>query len=150
MKIFFSLLILSLIGFGQSIGKLDENNGFMQYKFGTAPENYKELSIEIQEGDTKLFSASNTSQLNGIEFEYTRVTFFKDKLYDVTLKSKNAGATKLLQNLIESYGKPLLVKGNYEWQGKKVLLVYQKFKGENDAVISFTSKDISQHGKNKK
>ena len=151
MKVFISFLFLSLVGYGQNIAKLDESNGLKNYIFGTSPESYKALSIEIHEGDTKLFTCtSNTLQIASVEFEYVRVTFFKNKLYDLTLRSKNSTATKLLQSLIESYGKPVLVKGNYEWQGKKVLLVYQKFKGENDAVISFSSKEIAAQYKKSK
>ena len=146
-KIFFLFLIPFLSNAQTS--KLDEKNGFDAYTFGSAPTQYKNLTLEIEDGNTKLYSV-NLSSINGTEIEYLRITFFKDKLSAITIQTKSANGAKFLQNLKENYGEPVKLthpKENYEWVSNKYRLLYEQNTSSGDATVSFYSK-TSAKGKN--
>jgi hypothetical protein len=135
------ILLLSLfpvLGIAQ-VTKLDEKNGFMQYKFGSAPSEYKNLSIEIDEGDTKLYSVPGSSiVIDGIDYDYIRITFTKNKLTAISMRTKNSNGQKLFTDLKTLYGEPKLVQKlkHYEWKGNKVQLVFANL-ANNDGAIDF-------------
>jgi len=137
------LLLFPIFVCGQN-SKLDEKNGFMQYKFGSSPEEYKNISIEIEEGSSKLFSVTGSPIIiDGVEFEYIRLTFVKNKLSAISLQTRNSGGQKFLQSLKSSYGEPKLAskKKNYEWLGNKVQLVYTSLSNK-DGLFDFYSKKV--------
>jgi len=129
--------------------KLDEKNGFKTYLFGSSPKEYKNLILEIDEGNTKLYTLDQSNiNHDGVEFEYIRVTFCKDKLSAISLQTKNSTGQKFLANLKEGYGEPgkaNKVKENYEWLSTKCQLVYEKNARSNDATISFYAKTICKN-----
>lgn len=126
--------------------KLDEKNGFGNYTFGTAASSYKNLSLELDEGNTKLYSSPKDEILvEGVELENISVTFIKDKLSSIVFQTKNSTGSKLLQTLKELYGEPTkvnLAKGTQEWASTKVQLLYESAKTSKDASISVYSKEI--------
>lgn len=132
-----------MFGFIMLNNKLDEDNGFGNYIFGTSPDSYKNLYIEIEEGTSKLFSSDNSAiKISGVEFEYIRVTFLKNKLAALMFQTKHSTATALLKFLEGTYGKPKKVKQNLEWEGQKVHLLYEPDNINKDAIISLYSKEI--------
>jgi hypothetical protein len=145
MKKIILLILVSFLAKAQN-SKLDDKNGFDNYKFGTAPGEYKNLALEIDEGNVKLFSLEKCSiKLNDVEFQNVNITFVKNKLSAISLRSKNSGGIKLLQVLKENYGEPNksnAAKGSYEWLSAKVELLYEKQGSSKEATISFSSKDI--------
>lgn len=135
------LFIISIACFYPS-NKLDEDNGLEIYKMGTPFEIYKDLNIEIEEGNTKLYSCDNTSvKIAGIEFEYIRVTFCKNKLCAISLATKNSSGNKFFQYLQKNYGQPKKTKENYEWMGNKIQLTYEFNGSDKDGIVSFYSRE---------
>ena len=124
--------------------KMKEVKGFKNYVFGTPPDAYKNLTLEIEEGNTKLYSLNEPGLvIDGVEVEYLRITFTKNKLSDISMQSKNATGQKLLQNLKESYGEPTRIsktKKSYEWMNEKLQLLYEINVAGSDATVSFSSK----------
>jgi hypothetical protein len=146
MKTLIIMLALPLIGFLAS-ERLDEDNGFGTYKFGSAPSQYSDLTLEIDEGKTQLYSSvDNYVIVKNTKIEHVRVTFCQNKLSAIAIKTKQKTGTNLLEHLIEKYGAPKKVKEDYEWLGKKVQLVYEPIDGF-DAEITFYSRDIYEHRK---
>jgi hypothetical protein len=138
------LLLVPFLGLAQT-NKLDETNGFNNYVFGSSPTQHQNLTLEIDEGNTKLYTQQNPVKLNGVEFEYVRVTFCRNKLSAITFQTKNSTGLKFLNTLKENYGEPNTSNQfpeNYEWLSKKVELFYEKDGSNKDAVISFYSKEI--------
>lgn len=124
-------------------GKMKEVKGFKNYVFGTAPDAYKNLTLEIEEGSTKLYSHNGPLTIDGVELEYLRITFTKNKLSDISIQSKNSTGTQLLKNLKDSYGEPSRMsksKKSYEWFNEKLQLLYETNMAGNDATVSFSSK----------
>jgi len=135
--------LFSFIGIQITNDKLDEKNGFDNYIFGTSPMAYNNLVFEIEEDQTKLYSCSNiTTKISGVEFEYIRITFYKDKLCAIAIQTRNATGTNLLKFLTEKYGKPKVSKIGYEWVGNKVQLTFESFNSGKDAMASFSNKVI--------
>lgn len=129
--------------------KLDEKNGFKTFVFGSSPKEFSNLILEIDEGNTKLYSLDETTiKHDGAEFEYIRVTFCKDKLSAISLQTKNSTGQKFLSSLKENYGEPGKTNKqteNYEWLSSKCQLVYEKNAKSNDATISFYAKTICKN-----
>lgn len=137
---FFLLLLLPFFCLPQN-QKLDAANGYSYFKFGSSPKDYKDLMVEIDEGNTKLFSLDKPIiNIDGIEFEYVHLTFLNNKLVTISLKAQNLSAHKMLQFLKETYGHPKINPKNKacEWKGNAVDLVFNNTK--NVAVIDFYSK----------
>lgn len=143
MKKIFLLLLLSYSGFAQT-----ENNGFKNFVFGTAPGQYKDLMLEIEEGTAQLYSLSTAPiRIDGAEFAYVRVTFLKNKLSAISLQTKNSTGNKFLAALRQSYGEPSKSpkKNNYIWEKEKMKLLYETYGG--DATISFYSSELYSNTK---
>ncbi len=141
------IILLLLISFSCiSQNKLDDKNGFDTYIFGSPPNEYKNLSLEIDEGNVKLYTLTPCAiKMSEIEFQNVNITFIKNKLSAISLQSKNTTGIKLLQILKETYGEPTKsnpTKGNYEWLSAKVELLYEKHPSAKEATISFSSKEI--------
>lgn len=150
MKKLLVLLLLPFFGIAQN-NKLQGKSGFENYIFGTTPAEYKNLTLEIDEGNTKLYSASTKVNMTGVEVADMNITFVKNQLSTICLKTKNSTGQKLLQNLKENYGEPNKsgsLKGSYEWIGDKLHLIYEPVKNGTDATASFYSKEM--YTKNKK
>ncbi len=134
------VLFILFVGYSPFNNNLDESNGFENFKFGSSQANYKNLTVEIDEGNIKLFSvAPEEIKIQGIEFENVRLTFIKNKLSAIALTTKNSTGKAFLDLLKSKYGIPKTFKQNYEWSGKKVLLIYESYDTGTDAVINFYS-----------
>ena len=149
MKKIILFTLISFSGISQN-NKLDTKNGFDAFIFGSTPGEYKNLALEIDEGNVKLFSAPKYPlKISEIEFQNINITFVKNKLSCISMQSKNSNGTKLLQVLKETYGEPnksVPSKGSYEWLSTKVELVYEKSLSSSEATISFSSKEIYKKG----
>ena len=146
MKTIILLLALPLMAFFVS-DKLDADNGFGAYKFGTSPSEYSDLNLEIDEGKTQLYSSiDNFINVKGTKVNSIQVTFCRNMLSAISLTTDKKTGTNLLDYLIEKYGAPKKVKENYEWMGKKVQLLYEPI-DSFDAKVSFYSREIYEHKK---
>jgi hypothetical protein len=142
------LLILPFLGVAQSSNSLIEKNGFKDYIFGTAPHQYKDLTLEIEEGNAQLYSLAKAPiQMDGAEFEYVRVTFLKNKLSAISLQTKNSTGPKFLAVLKQNYGEPAKSpkKNSYIWETAKMQLLYETY--GTDATISFYSSELYKNGR---
>ncbi len=141
------LLCLLLHGylFSQN-NKLDQQNGFNVYIFETPPSNYRDLMIEIDEGNTKLYSLDKDPiVIAGVTFDYLRITFFKNKLSAIAMQTKGGNGARFLQALKEAYGQPTKPKSNkehYEWVSTRLHLIYEQDPSGKDATISFYNKTL--------
>ncbi|MCE3226817.1 MAG: hypothetical protein K0S32_1368 [Bacteroidetes bacterium] len=143
MKKLLFILLLPFCCVSQT-SKLDEKNGFGNYTFGTAPAAYKNLVLELDEGNTKLYTSPKTAiTVEGVEVDNVNVTFVKDKLSSIVFNTKNSTGGKLLQTLKQLYGEPKVnsAKGIYEWVSSKVQLLYEAGRSSADAAVSIYSRD---------
>lgn len=137
MKILTLVLLFPLFGFIAN-EKLNECNGFEGFVFGTSKESYKSLNLEIEEGNSQLYEAgSNAIHIEGVQFDFIRITFTNKQLSAIALSTKNATAAAFLKMLSSRYGTPLKVKKHFEWVGKNVRIVYEPYAGNKDAAIDF-------------
>ncbi|MDP1799987.1 MAG: hypothetical protein Q8L81_01450 [Bacteroidota bacterium] len=144
MKKIILLIIFPFIGFTQN-NTLEGQNGFKNYVFGTSPNELKNLTLEIDEDNTKLYSLPEDNiKIEGVEFEYIRVTFSKNKLSTISVQTKNATGPKFLEVLKENYGEPKLnaARKSFEWASSNMLVIYEKNNSGKDASISFYGKKI--------
>jgi hypothetical protein len=144
MKNILLCILFPLLGLSQTNIKLHAAKGFKNYLFGTSPNDYKNLVLEIEEGNTKLYTLNEPGLvIDGVEVEYLRVTFTRNKLSDISIQSRNSTGKKLLQNLRENYGEPTRVnklKKSYEWKNEKLQLLYESNVVGSDATVSFSNK----------
>jgi hypothetical protein len=144
MKNILLCILFPLLGLSQTNTKLHAAKGFKNYLFGTSPNDYKNLVLEIEEGHTKLYTLNEPGLvIDGVEVEYLRVTFTRNKLSDISIQSRNSTGKKLLQNLRENYGEPTRVnklKKSYEWKNEKLQLLYESNVAGSDATVSFSNK----------
>lgn len=148
-KILLLLSTISLFSFIALNEELDKANGFDKYKFGTAPASFPNLSIELDEGSTKLYSCNDLPHINGVQLEYLRLTFCKNQLSAISIATKNGSAAKLMHYLLDNYGPAKSVKKNSEWQGKKVYLIYEPIGAGKDAIVSYYSNEICKQAAKK-
>lgn len=145
MRKFLLLFFLPFIGFSQG-NKLDQQNGFNVYIFETPPNGYKDLTLEIDEGNVKLYSLDKDPIIiASVEFEYVHISFFKNKLSAIAMRTKNGNGARFLQSLKEAYGQPIKPKANkenYEWSTAKLQLIYEINPSGKDATISFYNKTL--------
>jgi len=142
MKSLLLILLCPLFSLSQTV-KQNSKNGFGNYVFGTSPSEYKNLSLEIDEENTKLYSGQIT--IEGVEFSEVNVTFNKNKLSVISVRTKNSTGNKFFQTLKETYGQPRpssKIPGNFEWSSEKVYVVYEKNKNGNDAIVSIYSREV--------
>ncbi|MBS1634478.1 MAG: hypothetical protein JST26_01060 [Bacteroidetes bacterium] len=143
MKALLFTLLTPVLVLWTSIENLDQKNGFGIYIFGSSPNTYKDLYLEIQEGNTTLYSSDEDYiKVDGVKFDYVRVTFIKNKLAAIAMGTKDKSGFKMYQYLIDNFGKPLQLKKSAEWNGSKVQLSFEKTADSNDAVITLYSKEI--------
>ncbi|MDP1801132.1 MAG: hypothetical protein Q8L81_07270 [Bacteroidota bacterium] len=140
MKYILIIILVPFLGLAQK-NKLDIDNGFKTYLFGTSSSSYKNLTLEIEEGLTKLYSLNEAIiNFDGVEFEYVRLTFFKNSLSAISLKTKNSNGQLFLTQLMEKYGSPDKKSpnkpGNFQWISKKVKLLFANESGK-DAIVDF-------------
>lgn len=138
-----AFMLLTLPSVSQDT-RFKTSKGFNVYIFGTAPAAYRNLQIEIEEGNSKLYSVNQANiTIAGVEIEFIRLTFTKNKLTDIVFQTKNATGAKLLQNMRESYGEPTRankIKKNYEWLSDKAQMLYEYNRSGTDATVSYSSK----------
>jgi hypothetical protein len=130
------MAMLPALSFGQN-SRLAEKKGFRDFLFGTAPGRYQNLMLELNEGNTKLFTLQENT-IDGIDYDYIRLTFHKDKLSVISMKTKGSNGERLLKYLTNEYGEPAqkdTIKNKYTWSGNKIRLVYEG--KNNDATVSF-------------
>jgi hypothetical protein len=145
----FLFLIAVQICIAQTTGKA----GFDKFVFGSAPSDYKDIQLEIDEGNTKLYTAKASTPLSGVDFDAVNLTFNSNKLTSVAVKTRNGTGANFLNALKNSYGTPLKsnpAKGVYEWKDDKINLVYEKYSNSQDASASFYSVELYNAMKKKK
>lgn len=143
MKKIVLLLIVPILGISQ-INDIVNKNGFKTFVFGDAPNKYKNLLLEIDENNTKLYSSPEENvKINGVDIEFVRVTFLKNKLSAISVQTKNFTGSNLFDLLKQDYGEPSKInysKKVYEWALQGMKVIYEKNNTDKDAVISFYSK----------
>ena len=116
---------------------LDNVNGFEKFKFGTSPGEYQNISLELDEGETKLYDVSTLPTINDTELNYIRLTFTRNKLSAISVATKNGGGTRLMEYLKGLYGSPFQKKNNFEWLGKSVQLIYEPLSNKDATIFMY-------------
>lgn len=130
--------LIAFFGFAILNDKLDKTNGFENYKFGTQPGNYKNLTLEIDEGNTRLYSTDPKEiKIDGVSFSYIRLTFTKNNLSGIVISTSKASGTAILHYLKNQYGEPIKQKNELIWKGYKIKLIYEAINNNKDAVVTF-------------
>lgn len=76
---------------GQSTNKLDSNNGFKKFKFGMSPSQFSNITLStLTKGKLKnvkeyVYNGTDISELYGVRVESLGLSFYKDKLYQITV-----------------------------------------------------------------
>jgi hypothetical protein len=125
MKFFLFATLLSLTGIAQ-------NNKFDDYIFGSSITEYKNITLEIEEGNTLLYSTDKG--IRDVEVNEVNLTFTKNKLTGISIRTKNASAEKLLSKLKGIYGEPTSEKASrYEWRIENLVATFEKDKSGKEA-----------------
>src|SRR3954462_8806891 len=107
MRVLLVYLLLNYSGLGFNTETLATINGYGQFKFGTSPQEYKNLDIEIEEGNLKVFTVNDNSvHIDGVEILYTRVTFNRNKLAAVYITTGGKTGPKIYEYMVNQFGKP--------------------------------------------
>jgi hypothetical protein len=140
MKTVFILLITSFWGFFQRSLPIEKCYGFEKYTFGASKQLYKNLSLEIDEGNSQLYNVNvNDVKMTGVQLDYLRLTFIKNKLTDISLSTKNNTGIIFFNFLKNNYGSPKKLKNRFEWLGKNVHIVFELYDNNKDAYIDYYS-----------
>jgi hypothetical protein len=140
MKVIF--LILSFIfTFFPYNEKLDNCNGIDRFVFGTPKEQFKNMTLELEQGNAQLYTMNpEVLKLPGVQIEDLRISFIKNKLSAISLTTKNASGAGLFKYLKETYGTPTKNKNQFEWIGKQASIVFELYKNNKDAAVDVYSK----------
>jgi hypothetical protein len=144
------LVFLILFTGLESVAQTSEKAGFDKFIFGSSPSDYKDLRLEIDEGNTKLYTSKTPPSVSGVDFDAVNLTFNSNRLTSVAVKTIHGTGNNFLNALKSSYGTP--VKSNpstgvYEWKNDKVNLIFQKNAHSQDASVSFYSVDATKKKK---
>lgn len=134
------LLVIPALWFVSAISTIN-NNGFEGFKFGTPKEAYRNLTFELEEGSSRLYTANPAEiKINGVQFESVRLTFIKNRLSAIALSTKNATGMSCFRFLKEQYGDPVNKKNQYYWNKPDMTIVFELSKNKKDAYIDFYGK----------
>jgi hypothetical protein len=109
-----------------------------KFVFGAPKSSFKDLALELESRSSHLYNV-NPADVNipGVEFEYVRAAFTKNKLSAISMSTKNSTRGYFLKYLKDNYGTPAKTSTTYEWEVKNVKIVYEPYKTGHDAAVSF-------------
>lgn len=140
MKTFLFLLIASHFTFTLNNDKLDKCSGIANFVFGAPKDQFKNMTLEMEQGNSQLYTIdSGALKINGVQLDYLRVSFIKNKLSAVSVSTKNSTGAAFFKYLKENYGAPIKTKNLFEWRGKNITIVLELYKNNKDAAIDFYS-----------
>ena len=140
MKLFLFLLLTPYFTFNFNNEKLDKCNGIGNFVFGTSKEQFKNMTLEIEQGNSQLYTIdSGTLKIDGVQLDYLGVSFIKNKLSTVSVSTKNFTGAAFFKYLKENYGTPIKTKNQFEWRGKHITIILELYKNNKDASIDFYS-----------
>jgi hypothetical protein len=147
--IVFCFLLLPCLVSSQKLKALDEKYGFREYQFGIDSTAIPNLKFVTQEGNVKYYSKEDDKlNIGDAKLKTILYGFYKNKLYWVEIKTEGLTNSRfLLSSLEELYGKGYKANqfmDNYDWFGKKVILMYEENSITGDASVSTWSKIIQK------
>lgn len=137
------VLILINICFGLILKNetLDKCNGIDRFVFGTPKEKFKNINLELEQGNAQLYTMNAASlKIPGVQISDLRLSFIKNRLSAVSLNTKNKSGPALLQYLKNNYGNPTKHKNRLEWTGKHVTITFEAYGKSKEAALDFYSK----------
>jgi hypothetical protein len=149
----FRLISLLLFTGLESLAQTSGKAGFDKFIFGSSPSDYKDIRLEIDEGNTKLYTSKTHPSVSGVDFDAVNLTFNSNKLTSVAVKTINGTGNNFLKALKDSYGAPAKSNpstGVYEWKNNQINLIFQKNSNSQDASVSFYSVELYNAMKKKK
>ena len=169
--IVFTLLMISLITNSQTINKLDEKNGFREFKFGDTYTKWAQhLSIIISSNGVSSYNYKGNccQSFMGVKIDAIALEFDNNKLITITLMFDNNNATdvsyklkeysNIKDRIVEEFGDPRKSNSNINdgkidnyWVGEKVAMnlssAYQGYKvGVQNILIITTYKNKKNDG----
>ncbi|WP_299821097.1 hypothetical protein [uncultured Pontibacter sp.] len=149
--ILFSIVLMSIVNvYGQNLSKLDEKNGFKNFKLGSLKSNYPNLVYygfilsELDDNYSKEYDGyldhslksyvkrNDDVKIGDIEISEPTYYFFNNKLLRIDFTLLNSNGKELLKLYTSLYGSPVVKKErnslgaeitNYVWKGKRVNLI---------------------------
>lgn len=141
MKLIFFLLLFSPLNFILLNENLDSCNGIDNYIFGASKDSFKNMSLEFEEGNSQLYTLnSDAIKISGVQFDFIRITFIKNKLSAISLSTKGDTRAAFFKYLKDKYGAPIKNKNRFEWNGKLVKIVFEFYNNSKDAAVDFYKK----------
>ena len=105
------LILIYLPSFGQTTKRLDDLNGFKEFKFGTLSKAYSSLQekniLHLKGVKQYKYIGSDYKYLYGVPIRYIIVSFFRDKLYSISIYFGIDNSQYSLEQFI-------LIKTNFE------------------------------------
>ncbi len=117
----------------QLITAQTSQTGFGGLEFGTSPKQHKNLSLEIWEGETALYSLTRELTVAANKVRDVRLTFTKNKLSVISGVAGKKGREAIIAELQDNFGKLRFskVKNFEEWQNNKVKIVIEPAHADN-------------------
>lgn len=139
------IVVMPVLWF-MSVVNTGYSGGFEGFKFGFPKEAYQNLTLELEEGNSRLYTANpDEIKIAGVQFEFIRITFIKNKLSAISLSTKNATGLNFLRFLKEQYGNPINKKNQYCWNKPDMSIVFELSGNKKDAYIDFYEKQINNN-----
>jgi hypothetical protein len=99
------------------------------------------MSLEFEEGNSQLYTLnSDAIKITGVQFDFIRITFIKNKLSAISLSTKGDTRAAFFKYLKDKYGAPIKNKNRFEWNGKLVKIVFEFYNNSKDAAVDFYKK----------
>lgn len=136
------LFLISICsGFILNNETLDNCNGIDRFVFGTPKEQFKNITLELEQGNAQLYTMNASAlKIPGVEISDLRISFIKNRLSAISIVTKNASSAALLKYLKNTYGNPTKHKNQLEWSGKHVDITFELYGNSKVAALDFYSK----------
>jgi len=130
---------------GVGIERLDNRYGLEEFEFETSPEEYENIEFDKDmsfSSDWKYYRKSSFVDLGFMSSDSILYTFYKDKLYHISVYGHAYNKLEFYSALVEIYGKPTFNnRFGSTWKGKKVEMEVEEVVNNNNRGLSLGGDD---------
>ncbi|PIF62663.1 hypothetical protein [Flavobacterium sp. 11] len=153
-----TILLFSIISFGQNLNDLDAKNGFRNDIFGTPVESFSTLAVleKSKDGYNVYYKKTDENfSLGDVEISDVYYSFYKGKLESISFSTKGYANSKGILDILKSnYGSGYQSNKymeKYYWLGKTIVLSYTENSTSRDAKVYIsTNVNKAEQEKDKK
>jgi hypothetical protein len=86
-----ALLLIQVTAVCQTLDKLDNNNGFKKFKFGSSPSQFTSIKenkaspIKLKGVKNYIYSGDDIKEVHGVRIETIYLFFYKNRLYQINV-----------------------------------------------------------------